>query len=151
MTDCIHEHNEDCYPQDSVSDNTATPSNAEEREPENCDHICDEESGCITKELNCQHEHNSECGYSPAAEGTPCGYVCEICGEETTAAPNEENTVTAASVQAMIDALPEEISEDNAEDVKAQLEAIDKAKTELSDEELSAGSAVSTASTTRRT
>ena len=136
MTDCIHEHNEDCYPQDSVSDNTATPSNAEEREPENCDHICDEESGCITKELNCQHEHNSECGYSPAAEGTPCGYVCEICGEETTAAPNEENTVTAASVQAMIDALPEEISEDNAEDVKAQLEAIDKAKTELSDEEL---------------
>ena len=38
----------------------------------------------------------------------------------------------------MIDALPnaEEITEDNAEEVKAQLDAIDEAKAQLSDEEL---------------
>ena len=43
-----------------------------------------------------------------------------------------------ASVQAMIDGLPnaEEITEDNAEEVKAQLEAIDEAKEKLSDEEI---------------
>ena len=29
--------------------------------------------------LDCRHEHDSECGYTPATEGTPCTYVCEIC------------------------------------------------------------------------
>ena len=82
VTNCVHEHDEDCYPEESVSGNEATPSGAQKREPENCPHICDEESGCITKELNCQHEHDDECGYSPATAGTPCGYVCELCGSE---------------------------------------------------------------------
>lgn len=82
VTNCVHEHDEGCYPEESVSGNEATPSGAQKREPENCPHICDEESGCITKELNCQHEHDGECGYSPAIEGTPCGYVCELCGGE---------------------------------------------------------------------
>ena len=80
VTDCVHEHTEDCYPQNSVSGNNATSSNADE--PTECTHVCSEESGCITKELNCQHEHDGECGYSPAIEGTPCGYVCELCGGE---------------------------------------------------------------------
>ena len=102
--------------------------------------MCSEESGCITKELNCQHEHNSECGYSPAAEGTPCGYVCELCGGEDSekpAGPSNAEAVTVASVQAMIDALPgaDEITDDNAEEVEEQLEAIDEAKAQLSDEE----------------
>ena len=81
---CTHRHNEDCYPdmEDSVSDNAATPSDAPKRAPENCPHICDEDGGCVTKELSCQHEHNDECGYSPAIEGTPCGFVCEVCREE---------------------------------------------------------------------
>ena len=82
VTNCVHEHDEDCYPAGSISGNEATPSGAQKREPENCPHICDEESGCITKELNCHHEHDGECGYSPAIEGTPCGYVCELCGGE---------------------------------------------------------------------
>ena len=82
VTNCVHEHDEDCYPAGSVSGNEATPSGAQKREPENCPHICDEESGCIAKELNCHHEHDGECGYSPAIEGTPCGYVCELCGGE---------------------------------------------------------------------
>ena len=87
----------------------------------------------------CEHhaEHTEDCGYSPAAEGTPCGYVCELCGAGDNTPSNAE-AVTVASVQAMIDALPnaEEITEDNAEDVKAQLDAIDEAKEKLSDEEI---------------
>lgn len=137
VTNCVHEHDEDCYPEEGVSGNEATPSGAQKREPENCPHICDEKSGCITKELNCQHEHDDECGYSPATAGTPCGYVCELCGAGDNT-PSNAKAVTVASVQAMIDALPnaEEITEDNAEDVKAQLDAIDEAKEKLSDEEI---------------
>ena len=140
VTNCVHEHNEDCYPEESVSGNEATPSGAQKREPTECTHVCSEESGCITKELNCQHEHNSECGYSPAAQGTPCGYVCELCGGEDSekpAVPSNAEAVTVASVQAMIDALPgaDEITDDNAEEVEEQLEAIDEAKAQLSDEE----------------
>ena len=141
VTECVHEHDEDCYPEESVSGNEATPSGAQRREPTECTHACSEESGCITKELNCQHEHDDECGYSPATAGTPCGYVCELCGSEDSeklATPSNAEAVTVASVQAMIDGLPnaEEITEDNAEEVKAQLEAIDEAKEKLSDEEI---------------
>ena len=62
ITECVHEHDEGCYleTEDSVSDNTATPSNAEEREPEHCNHVCSEENGCIMEKLDCQHEHDSE-------------------------------------------------------------------------------------------
>ena len=81
---CIHEHDESCYPvlEGSVSENTATPSEAEKAQPTACTHECSEESGCITKELSCPHErgeHDESCGYIPATEGTPCGYTCEQC------------------------------------------------------------------------
>lgn len=76
---CIHVHTDDCYPQDGTSDNTATPAGAERREPTECTHRCSEDSGCVKQVLDCRHEHDSECGYTPATEGTPCTYVCEIC------------------------------------------------------------------------
>lgn len=87
VTECVHEHGPECYPEESaetaeaesVSGNTATPSEPEEQEPTACTHVCSEESGCITKKLDCQHEHDEACGYAPATEGTPCTYVCEIC------------------------------------------------------------------------
>ena len=53
--------------------------------------------------------------------------------------PNGPTELSAADqVQAMIDGLPnaEEITEENAEEVEAQLEAIDEAKEKLSDEEI---------------
>ena len=55
-----------------------------------------------------------------------------------TATPSNAKAVTVAGVQAMIDALPdvEEVRKGNAEKVKAQLDAIDDAKAELSDEEI---------------
>ncbi len=100
ITECVHEHTAECYVEeaaDSVSGSTATPSGAKEREPENCPHVCSEESGCVTKELNCQHKHDSECGYSPAAGGTPCGFICEICGAED-ASPSNTAAITADQV-----------------------------------------------------
>ena len=80
---CVHEHIDECYPQETVSGNVATPPNAEEeQEPENCAHVCSEESGCIKKELDCDHEHDEDCGYVPATEGTPCGFVCKECNPQ---------------------------------------------------------------------
>ena len=99
---CVHEHGESCYPvaEDGASENVA------EREPHTCTHECSEESGCITEKLDCRHEHNADCGYSPATEGTPCTYECEAC-----------------SVQEQINALPnvEDSHRENAEEIAALL------------------------------
>ena len=62
VTCCVHEHTAECYPAESVSENTATPSEPGEAEPTECTHECGEESGCVTKELDCEHEHSEECG-----------------------------------------------------------------------------------------
>ena len=93
VTECVHEHTPECYrseTEDSVSGNEATPANAEKREPENCPHICDGESGCITEKLDCRHEHDSECGYTESTPGTPCTYVCEICNPQDSGEADEE-------------------------------------------------------------
>ncbi len=80
VTECVHEHTDDCYEESSVSDSTATSSDSKERELV-CNHECSEESGCITQKNVCQHEHDSECGYSEGTEGTPCTHVHdESCG-----------------------------------------------------------------------
>ena len=81
---CIHKHDESCYPvlEGSVSENTATSSEVEEVQPTECTHECSEESGCKTKKLSCPHEHDESCGYIPATEGTPCGYICEQCNSQ---------------------------------------------------------------------
>lgn len=84
---CIHKHDESCYPvlEGSVSENTATSSEVEEAQPTECTHECSEESGCKTKKLSCPHErgeHDDSCGYIPATEGTPCGYICEQCNSQ---------------------------------------------------------------------
>ena len=65
-----------------------------------------------------------------------CGkYAAEESGQ--TGASDDAPVITAADVQALIYALPEAetIGADNAADVETQLEAIDKAKAQLSDED----------------
>ena len=79
---CVHTHTADCYP----ANGTATPSDAEEKEPV-CGHMCSEESGCMTKTLDCKHEHDEACGYVPAAEGTPCTFACELCNAQDSGNP----------------------------------------------------------------
>lgn len=175
---CIHEHDERCYPvlEGSVSENTATPSEAEKAQPTACTHECSEESGCITKKLSCPHErggHDESCGYIPATEGTPCGYTCEQCNSQDSGlvpgvsgnapaecsceklcgadAVNPDCTVCSAkgadlsaclgkeeavlAVQALIDALPETVTEDNATEIEEQLKAIDAEIEALTDEQ----------------
>ena len=101
VTECVHEHTDECYPEteeteESAGEGNATASDAEGREPENCTHKCSEESGCITKVLDCHHEHDESCGYNEAQE---CSYVCEICNgtESEDTGENTENTEDAGT------------------------------------------------------
>ena len=64
--------------------------------------------GADTENLpDCPHTHDGACGYVQADPGTPCGYVCRIC-----------------PIENLIAALPEQVTEDNADDVRAQLDEI---------------------------
>ena len=97
VTNCVHTHTAECYPAESAPEDPAAPAEPAEAEPTACAHVCREESGCITQVLNCQHAHDMACGYAPAVEGTPCGYVCELChsqegGEAEDTAPAPEET-----------------------------------------------------------
>ena len=103
--------------------------------------VCSCETACTADNMN------TECPVCGAENAIPqnCGQYIPVedrTGEngstEGADDPNGPTELSAADqVQAMIDGLPnaEEITEDNAEEVKAQLEAIDEAKAQLSDEE----------------
>ena len=108
-----------------------------------------EETPVCTCETACTADNmNKECPVCGAENAIPqnCGQYIPVedrTGEngstERAGDPNGPIELSAADqVQAMIDGLPnaEEITEDNAEEVKAQLEAIDEAKEKLSDEEI---------------
>ena len=95
--------------------------------------VCTCETACTAEVMNAKC---SVCGADGALPENCGKYAAEESGQ--TGAPNNAPTITAADVQALINALPESeiISEDNAADAEAQLEAIDEAKVQLSDEEL---------------
>ena len=81
VTQCVHEHTAECY-SDGI-----LPAEGEEKAADACTHVCSEESGCITKELNCPHVHDETCGYS---EGSPCTFGpadCEICNPTDSGEP----------------------------------------------------------------
>ena len=104
--------------------------------------VCSCETACTADNMN------TECPVCGAENAIPenCGQYIPVedrTGEngstEGADDPNGPTELSAADqVQAMIDALPsaEAITEENAEEVKAQLEAIDEAKAQLSDEEI---------------
>ena len=103
---------------------------------------------CICETACTADNMNKECPVCGAENAIPqnCGQYIPVedrTGEngstERADDPNGPIELSAADqVQAMINGLPnaEEITEDNAEEVKAQLEAIDEAKEKLSDEEI---------------
>ena len=103
---------------------------------------------CICETACTADNMNTECPVCGAENAIPqnCGQYIPVedrTGENSSTEgaddPNGPIELSAADqVQAMIDGLPnaEEITEDNAEEVKAQLEAIDEAKEKLSDEEI---------------
>lgn len=104
--------------------------------------VCTCETACTAESMN------KECPVCGAENAIPqnCGQYIPVedrTGEngstERADDPNGSTELSAADqVQAMIDGLPnaEEITEENAEKVKEQLEAIDEAKEKLSDEEI---------------
>lgn len=88
------------------------PVGGEEKIADSCSHVCSEESGCVTKTLDCKHEHDENCGYAPAAEGTPCTFVCEICnGTE-----EEELTESTGETFCTEDSVDSDSSDSSAEE-----------------------------------
>ena len=121
---------------------TLLPTTAFAEESTETPPVCSCETACTVDNMN------KECPVCGAENAIPqnCGQYIPVedrTGEngstERADDPNGPTELSAADqVQAMIDGLPnaEEITEDNAEEVKAQLEAIDEAKEKLSDEEI---------------
>ncbi|NCE76793.1 hypothetical protein D1157_17820, partial [Anaerotruncus sp. X29] len=71
----------------------------------------------------CKHhqEHDDACGYQPESEdseGSPCTYECRIC-----------------PIEDLIAALPDKVTEDNADEVRAQLDQILALFSELTEDE----------------
>lgn len=60
-TQCVHSHDESCYTDPAIMEAG--------EEPDACAHVCAEETGCVTKALNCAHVHDTACG--EAAEEEP--------------------------------------------------------------------------------
>ena len=90
---CGHEHTDECYTLGALPDTDSG------------DYY---EIGADTENLlDCQHTHDSECGYAQADPGQPCGYECRIC-----------------PIEDLIAALPDKVTEDNADEVRAQLDEI---------------------------
>ena len=100
-THCVHVHDETCYSDGQL------PGEGEEKTADACTHECTADTGCVTRTLDCHHSHDSECGYVPADPGQPCGFVCRLC-----------------PIEDLIAALPDEVTADNAEEVRAWLDEI---------------------------
>ena len=92
VTQCVHEHTAECYSDGML------PAEGEEKAADACTHVCSEESGCITKELNCPHVHDETCGYS---EGSPCTFDpsdCELCNPTDSGEPEAPAECTCVTL-----------------------------------------------------
>ena len=78
--ECEHVHDESCGYQEASECNHVHTEECGEN-GENCTHVHTSECGYAEGHA-CEHVHTSECGYVEASEGSPCTYVCDICGEE---------------------------------------------------------------------
>ena len=132
--ECGHVHDESCgYQQASECTHVHDESCGENAE--SCTHEHDDVCG-YAEGHECGHVHDDKCGYVESSEGSPCTFVCDICGNE---AEPEGNNLSAAvpAVQVMIGNLPdaEDITEENFDEVSDLLGEIDTAKEALTAEE----------------
>ena len=125
MEKCVHEHTPECYPQKDITEQVVTPSDAVE--PTECGHVCSEESGCITKELNCQYD----------SERTPITAKALMKNKAIATRSNARKVSSIDRAQDMIDALPDvtDINNDNIEEVRLQFKAVEDAMIQLSVED----------------
>ena len=133
-SNCQHQHNDACGCTEGTR-GTSCGFVCEICSPQNSSEPTDKPE-CICETLCTADAINTACPVCGAEGADPA--LCK--GSAEPAAPSPAEAVTVAGVQAMIDALPgaEQITEENAEAVTAQLEAIDEAKEKLSDEEIAA-------------
>lgn len=125
MEKCVHEHTPECYPQKEITESASTSSDAVE--PTECGHVCSEESGCITKELNCQYD----------SESTPITAKALMKNKAIATRSNARKVSSIDRAQDMIDALPDvtDINNDNIEEVRLQFKAVEDAMIQLSVED----------------
>ena len=125
MEKCVHEHTLECYPQKEITEPAATSSDAVE--PTECGHVCSEESGCITKELNCQYD----------SESTPITAKALMKNKAIATRSNARKVSSIYRAQEMIDALPDvtDINNDNIEEIRLQFKAVEDAMIQLSVED----------------
>ena len=125
MEKCVHEHTLECYPQKEITESASTSSDAVE--PTECGHVCSEESGCITKELNCQYD----------SESTPITAKALMKNKAIATRSNARKVSSIDRAQDMIDALPDvtDINNDNIEEVRLQFKAVEDAMIQLSVED----------------
>ena len=124
-------HLHDCAKYVKPADDAVTPPEDVKEEPP----VCTCETACTVEAMNADC---LVCGVE-GASAENCEKYTPGEGEQASE-PDNTPAITAADVQALINALPEAetISEENAADVEAQLEAIDAAKVQLSEEDLAA-------------
>ena len=73
----------------------------------------------IQLEVVCTHtEHDENCGYLEAVEGSECTYFCRVC-----------------QIQNLMNQLPDEVNENNQAEVEKMLSEIDNLKSGLTDQE----------------
>ena len=131
---CTHQHDEACGHQE------ASP----------CTHSHDESCG-YREASPCKHEHDGSCGYVEAVTGSPCTYRCEICAQQASQQQNGQDLCThgnesaacetcasekkVTEVQALINALPETVTEETREAAQSALSAVEEAKAALTEAE----------------
>ena len=125
MEKCIHEHTPECYPQKEITGSAATSSDAVESTE--CRHVCSEESGCITKELNCQYD----------SERNPITAKALMKNKAIATRSNARKVSSIDRAQEMINALPDvtDINNNNIEEVRLQFKAVEDAMIQLSVED----------------
>ena len=125
MEKCVHEHTPECYPQKEITGSAATSSDAVEATE--CRHVCSEESGCITKELNCQYD----------SERNPITAKALMKNKAIATRSNARKVSSIYRAQEMIDALPDvtDINNDNIEEIRLQFKAVEDAMIQLSVED----------------
>ena len=125
MEKCVHEHTPECYPQKEITESAATSSDAVEATE--CRHVCSEESGCITKELNCQYD----------SESTPITAKALMKNKAIATRSNARKVSSIYRAQEMIDALPDvtDINNNNIEEVRLQFKAVEDSMIQLSVED----------------
>ena len=144
-SNCTHQHTEECG-ENGESCTHSHDGSCGYQEAENCTHSHDDACG-YREARTCTHTHDNTCGYVEAVAGSPCTYRCEICaqqqnGQDLCAHGNDLNACEAcasdaqvASVQKLIDALPETVTEENREAAQSALSAVDTAKAALTEAE----------------